>query len=107
MPKKKRITAATTTATRPIIAPKRGPSPPSMQPQSSQVLERRRARGGVCPHQVGDQIDRAGAKHGAARPRQLSRALERPLRLSYHGRLAVPELRAQRGERGGRERARV
>jgi hypothetical protein len=27
MPKKTRITVATTTATKPIIAPKRGPSP--------------------------------------------------------------------------------
>ena len=36
MPKKTRITVATTTATRPIIAPKRGPSP-SMLPASWHV----------------------------------------------------------------------
>ena len=46
MPKKTRITVATTTATSPIIAPKRGPSP-SMLAESSQVNAYRGVGGGT------------------------------------------------------------
>ena len=63
MPKNTRMTVATTTATSPIIAPKRGPSP-SMKPESWQalpgngtVMEARTALMGDWGKVVRDPID--------------------------------------------------
>src|SRR5918993_2244970 len=111
MPKNTRITVATTTATRAIIAPKLGPSPRSIRPASSHAAWRgaaSKSRGDVAglADQVGDQVDRAGGEHGPVLPGQRTRTLQGSPRIGDDLHLPRTWRQALR-ERLGRERTRV
>src|SRR3954454_24617311 len=103
MPKKTRMTVATTTATNPIMAPKLGPSPRSTAVESSQ-LERGSASSRPLPHQVGDQVDRARGKHRPAGACQDARPLDRLARIAHGLGGRAAELVGEALERGRRER---
>jgi hypothetical protein len=108
MPKKTRITVATTTATRPIIAPKRGPSPSTSRnprepehvrgievplQQARQLIERRDHH--LRPGELGGRVR---ARHRHRRCSGRPAGLDAGRRVLHHQRLAG--LHAQPPRRG-------